>query len=465
MKSTTEKRKEHYFNLAYDILARQEEFMTDGKFLYHYNGIWQRVDNGDVIRNMRIIIENMFKEQCDIKMTLSSPTMAKKLYDAIRTSPSIPEVKIELKNSPLVAIENGKIILNLRTMQTRPIKPEDHQFWGYDYCYKPDARWADAPEFCEFAEQSIGIDLKKGNQNDPKRKHLLEIIAYLCTNVFGAKKMIVLLGPPSCGKSVFLQFVKKVVGSGNFVPLSLSDLSDKFRLQLLEHAHMIINDEMPCKGLRHLDLVKRTISCEDLIGEKKKGTPFSFVPTVKIIFAANQLPRLSEYDSGNAFAERLTILHFAKTIPRKDWNLDLADLLFEERDVIISAALQEVQGFLANPTAFDEDMDGRSILADYENENDSVHEFISDTSRCIRSQTPSTGEVRVSVKALYHHYVKYCDDNGISAIDLGTFRSQMEQFGFRRHKLRYHGQSVSCYVGIGLADENMFVLPGEGAVK
>lgn len=465
MKSTTEKRKEHYFNLAYDILARQEEFMTDGKFLYHYNGIWQRVDNGDVIRNMRIIIENMFKEQCDIKMTLSSPTMAKKLYDAIRTSPSIPEVKIELKNSPLVAIENGKIILNLRTMQTRPIKPEDRQFWGYDYCYKPDARWADAPEFCEFAEQSIGIDLKKGNQNDPKRKHLLEIIAYLCTNVFGAKKMIVLLGPPSCGKSVFLQFVKKVVGSGNFVPLSLSDLSDKFRLQLLEHAHMIINDEMPCKGLRHLDLVKRTISCEDLIGEKKKGTPFSFVPTVKIIFAANQLPRLSEYDSGNAFAERLTILHFAKTIPRKDWNLDLADLLFEERDVIISAALQEVQGFLANPTAFDEDMDGRSILADYENENDSVHEFISDTSRCIRSQTPSTGEVRVSVKALYHHYVKYCDDNGISAIDLGTFRSQMEQFGFRRHKLRYHGQSVSCYVGIGLADENMFVLPGEGAVK
>ena len=400
-----------------------------------------------------------------MKMMLSSPTMAKKLYEAIRTSPSIPEVKIELKNSPLVAIENGRNILNLQTMQTRPIKPEDRQFWSFDYSYEPQAKWSDAPTFCKFVRQSIGIDLENGNPEDKKRRHLLEILAYLCTNIFGAKKLIVLLGPPSCGKSVFLQFVKKVVGSGNFVPLSLSDLSDKFRLQLLEHAHMIINDEMPCKGLRHLDLVKRTISCEDLIGEKKKGTPFSFVPTVKIIFAANQLPRLSEYDSGNAFAERLTILHFAKTIPRKDWNLDLADLLFEERDVIISAALQEVQGFLANPTAFDEDMDGRSILADYENENDSVHEFINDASRCILPEPPNTGEFRVSVKALYRHFETYCDDNGISAIDLGTFRSQMEQFGFKRHKLRYHGQSVSCFVGIGLASESMCVLPGKGAVK
>ena len=400
-----------------------------------------------------------------MKMMLSSPTMAKKLYEAIRTSPSIPEVKIELKNSPLVAIENGRNILNLQTMQTQPIKPEDRQFWSFDYSYEPQAKWSDAPTFCKFVRQSIGIDLENGNPEDKKRRHLLEILAYLCTNIFGAKKLIVLLGPPSCGKSVFLQFVKKVVGSGNFVPLSLSDLSDKFRLQLLEHAHMIINDEMPCKGLRHLDLVKRTISCEDLIGEKKKGTPFSFVPTVKIIFAANQLPRLSEYDSGNAFAERLTILHFAKTIPRKDWNLDLADLLFEERDVIISAALQEVQGFLANPTAFDEDMDGRSILADYENENDSVHEFINDASRCILPEPPNTGEFRVSVKALYRHFETYCDDNGISAIDLGTFRSQMEQFGFKRHKLRYHGQSVSCFVGIGLASESMCVLPGKGAVK
>ena len=465
MKNTAEKRKENYFNLAYNSLVSRNEFMTDGKFLYHYHGIWQRVDDGDIIRNMRIIIENAFKEQCDMKMMLSSPTMAKKLYEAIRTSPSIPEVKIELKNSPLVAIENGRNILNLQTMQTRPIKPEERQFWSFDYSYEPQAKWSDAPTFCKFVRQSIGIDLENGNPEDKKRRHLLEILAYLCTNIFGAKKLIVLLGPPSCGKSVFLQFVKKVVGSGNFVPLSLSDLSDKFRLQLLEHAHMIINDEMPCKGLRHLDLVKRTISCEDLIGEKKKGTPFSFVPTVKIIFAANQLPRLSEYDSGNAFAERLTILHFAKTIPRKDWNLDLADLLFEERDVIISAALQEVQGFLANPTAFDEDMDGRSILADYENENDSVHEFINDASRCILPEPPNTGEFRVSVKALYRHFETYCDDNGISAIDLGTFRSQMEQFGFKRHKLRYHGQSVSCFVGIGLASESMCVLPGKGAVK
>ena len=465
MASNKHNNNRYYLEIAYNSLLAKKIFVTDGKFLYYASGIWHRIDGDNAIRNMRIIIENEFKDKADMRMTLSTPTMAKKLFDLIKTSPSIPEVKISLKNSPIAAIENGRTILDLQTMKTRPIKPEDRQFWAFDYSYKPAAKWSEAPIFCEFVRKSIGIDLENGDIGDNRRKHLLEILAYLCTNIFGAKKLIVLLGPPSCGKSVFLQFVKKVVGSGNFVPLSLSDLSDKFRLQLLEHAHMIVNDEMPCKGLRHLDLVKRTISCEDLIGEKKKGTPFSFVPTVKIIFAANQLPRLNEYDSGNAFAERLTILHFAKTIPRKEWKLDLADLLFKERDVIISAALQEVQCFLANPTAFDEDTDGRSILADYENENDSVHEFISDTSRCIRSQTPSTGEVRVSVKALYHHYVKYCDDNGISAIDLSTFRSQMEQFGFRRHKLRYHGQSVSCYVGIGLADENMFVLPGEGAVK
>lgn len=446
----------YYLALADTILKDKKIFVTDGKFLYYSDGIWHRIDGDNAIRKMRYIIEKEFKDKVDMRMALSTPTMAKKLFEAIKTSPSIREVHIELKNSSLVAIEKGKNILDLSTMQIRPIKSEDYQFWGYDFAYKPTAKWSDAPEFCKFISKSIGIDLRNGNKNDKKRKHFLETIAYLCTNAFGVKKMIVFLGPPSCGKSVLLKFLKKIIGKENFSPLSLSDLSDKFRAQLLEDVHVIINDELPCRGVRNLDILKKIISCEDIVVEKKKSTPFAFRPTVKVVFAANQLPQLREYDSGNAFAERITVLRFQQSIPRADWQLDLSERLYEERDTIVSCAIQEVRSFLANPTAFSEDEEGLAVLKEYKSENDSVNQFIHDKSSCVISSGKDDVACRVSVKTLFDEYVRYCETNAINAAVLVTFRQQMAQLGFKHHRLRYHGRSVSCFVGIGLAKDCMY---------
>lgn len=462
MKRKRDNDKNYYLNTGYEILVKRQKFVTDGKFLYHYDGIWRRIDSDNTIRIMRKIIEKEFAEQGDFKMNLSTPNMAKRIYEAIKTSPEIREIKINLNNSPIVAIENGKTILDLSTMKTRLIKPEDRQFWAFDYAYKPSAKWSDAPKFCEFVKKSIGIDLEKGNCGNNKRKHLLEIIAYLCTNIFGAKKMFVFLGPPSSGKSVMLRFLKDIIGEGNFAPLALSDLGDKFRAQLLENVHVIINDELPCRGVRNLDILKKVISCEELVVEKKKGTPFTFRPTVKVVFAANQLPRLDEYDSDNAFAERMTVLRFSKTIPQSEWQTNLAECLFGERDAIISCALKEVRPFITHPTEFTEDKEGLAVLKECENENDSVNQFIHDPSICTIDKVRSNLDCRVSVKDLFDGYVRYCDENAISAASMATFRQQMAQLGFEHHKLRYRGRSVSCFTGIRLATDCMLTLNEKG---
>lgn len=455
--STNEK--ESQFERGYNILIAQGRFSTDGKFLYHYDGLWRRIDGENCIRNMRSIIKNTFKDISPIQKVLSNPGMAKRLYDALKTSPDIPEIHPSLKNSPLVALENGRKIIDLTTMTTRSIEKGDHQFWAFNYAYQPKAKWSDAPKFCEFVKTSIGISLDDGDKSDKKRMHFLEIIAYLCTNIFGAKKMVVLLGPPSCGKSVLLSFLKKIVGKGNYVPLGLTDLGDKFRAQLLENTHLIINDELSCRGVRNLDILKKVISGEDLIVEKKKGTPFSFRPTVKVVFAANQLPQLAEYDSDNAFAERITVLRFGETIPRDKWELNLAEQLFAERDVIISCVLNEVRAFLTKPTAFTEDEEGIAVLHDYENENDSANQFIHDEDWCLLQKGGEESELRVSVKALFVEYCRYCNVNGMTPATLPVFRQQMAQLGFKITKARYaryrdsKKESLRCFKNIGLKQD------------
>lgn len=452
--TTTRNPKADYFEDARVRIMEKEKFVSDGKFLYHFEGVWQRFDGEEAIRKMRAIIEKEFKDDKKARKLLSTKSTAKRLYEDVKTSPSIPRVRLMLRNSPIVAIENGKTVIDLSTMKTRLIKPEDHQFWAFNYAYCPEAKWSDAPEFCEFVKKSIGIDLLNGDKNDNKRKHLIEILAYLCTNIFGAKKMVVFLGPPSCGKSVLLKLLKMIVGEDNFAPLSLSDLGDKFRAELLQNIHLIINDELPCRGVRNLDILKKVISGEEVIVEKKKGTPFALRPAVKVVFAANQLPRLAEYDSGNAFAERMTVLRFGKSIPRGEWQLDLAERLFEERDVIVSCALKEASEFIARPIEFTVDTDEAAVLRDYEKDNDSVNEFIHDAEYCVLAAAGMAKEsVRVGIKAFYDEYARYCEANAITAATMATFRQQMAQLGFDHHRLRYQGRSVSCYPGIGLKND------------
>lgn len=211
---------------------------------------------------------------------------------------------------------------------------------------------------------------------------------------------------------------------------------------------LVLNDEIGVVGIRRLDILKKIISGEALILEDKRAEPVSYTPHVKLIYAANALPSLGEYDAENAFASRILVVQFGKTLPREQWDLELKDKIIQERNVIISMAIKE-SGDFVKTLQFTTDPESERVIEAYKADNDSVRAFTNDTAWCVQGENQMVYTAR-----LYDVYTEYCHQNGLSAVKVAVFRTQLSQLGFKHDKGRIAGgKPLARTLGIALKEE------------
>lgn len=360
-----------------------------------------------------------------------SVSNARMLADELRNNDAFDMPIHEKKSRPLVITKCGKVGIGRASWKIESVKETDFETHAFDFSFQREAKWEDAPAFCEYAKTSLGIDLLNDKESSAKRQLLTEILAYAVSEVYGAKKMIIFLGPTNSGKTVLLNLLRNVAGADGYAPLSLEDMSDRFRAAILADVPLILNDEIGGNGIKRLEILKKVISGEPVILEKKGRDPKTCQIHVKPIFAANVLPQLLEYDSGNAFAERLQILYFPKSIPREQWKLDLSERICEEKDVIFSCSIMEANDFFER-LRFTDVPDGCKILNAYKEENATVQSFISDC--CILG-----AGMYEYTNILYEKYLNFCDSNCHRSIPRKMFRDQLIQSGFEICKGRVPG--------------------------
>ena len=299
-----------------------------------------------------------------------------------------------------------------------------------------------------FVKTSLGISTANPSQN-PKLKLLLEIIGYSLSNLWGAKKAAILLGPPHTGKSVILNFVENIIGTSLCRHLTLNDLADKYRCGQMNGARLLLSHEMKLGSLKRLDTVKSVISGDPITIEKKGVQAWDYIPRAKVLIAANSLPYLGEADVGGAFAERLIVLPFAnRDTKEKDTKL-LAKLL-EEKDQIVSLALKSMQGFLENELVFESLPEAQYIVDEYKVNGNPVTAFLEET--FIRTNNDSDF---VGLRQLYLEYESFCELNAFHKCSAARFRQQLAQLGFNfhRHRLDPKANPVSCVLGLKRKDD------------
>lgn len=399
--------------------------------------IWRPLPKDEVNARIRAL--------CFPDATYCPSEILNEIRKEIQTSPSLQFQNRVLQTGRFIITKKEKI--DLQNLQSHPLKKEDFFQHGIDFEFQADAVWSKAPFFCHYVNSSLNIDLVHGNRNEPKRKLLCQILVYLTSRLYGAKKMIILLGPSNSGKSVFLGFLRRLVGADGYVPLTLNDLSERFRGSSATNVGLIINDELACKGIGALDQVKRFISGEPVCIEQKYEDATSWTPRIKLIFGANSLPALKEYDSECGFANRIQVLAFSNAIPPENWDFELVNKLYCERNIIISAAIKEVGNFIQS-LVFTKVDESDQLLAVYKENNLSVRTFIDDAEWCIKKSNE-----RVSTAILYEKYTVFCKENCIEPVKISVFRNQLQQLGFNKIKARYNGKSVSCISGLRLFDE------------
>lgn len=395
--------------------------------------VWQKLEYFEVMPELRRLLPD----------ELNTAEAAKRLKEEIMTSSRFELKKPVLRGRHEVITPQGR--LNLDTLEITPIALGENIFGYANFHHKKDVTWKDAPVFCQYVQTSLGVDLTdESDQGNGKRQLLLQILVYMLTDLWGTKKAIVLLGPASSGKTVLLDFIRFVVGEKGYTALSMEDLSDRFRSSLIEHASLVINDEIGAK-IRNLDVVKKIISGEPVVVERKNGTPYTIFPNIKVCVAANALPRVLERDGEGAFAKRLQILQFVRAIPAERWVLNLSEKIIAERDVIMSCAIRESADFIAKPI-FTNDADGAKLLAMYQRENDSVKAFLEDSETCKRG----ADEICLA-EDFRNAYYAYCEAEGLPPIKKGL-NLWLQQYGIRQERTRgdKYKNPRSHYRGVSL---------------
>ncbi|MEM4914097.1 MAG: phage/plasmid primase, P4 family [Desulfurococcaceae archaeon] len=137
------------------------------------------------------------------------------------------------------------------------------------------------------------------NENDayPRVVLLLEIIGYtLYPHDYPFHKAILLVGDGSNGKTTYLKLIEKILSRVNISCVSLSDLDPRInRFAAADLFNKLANiSSEPAKRLFDPTLLKM-LTGEDLIRvERKFRDGFNMRNYAKMIFAANELPRVTE---------------------------------------------------------------------------------------------------------------------------------------------------------------------------
>lgn len=211
----------------------------------------------------------------------------------------------------LIAFSNG--LYDLTTRELKQFSPDVVVTNQIPWEYNPDAY----SEICDKTLNKIACD------DSDIRALLEEMIGYCFYRKNELSKAFICTGTKSNGKSTFLEMIQNVLGQGNYSALGLDELDEKFSTATMAGKLANIGDDISDEFLqgRSVAQFKKLVSGNMIKGEIKNNPDiFFFKPTVKLIFSANDIPRMK--DKTGAVLRRLIIVPFNATFSKDDADYD-----------------------------------------------------------------------------------------------------------------------------------------------
>lgn len=260
--------------------------------------------------------------------------------------------------------------------------------------------------------------------NDPQVRALLEeAIGYCLFRRNELGKAFILIGDKSNGKSTFLDLVKTMLGEENIASLDLKELGDRFKTAELCGKLANIGDDIGDEFIPDASRFKKLATGDRVNVERKGQDPFEFNNYAKMLFSANNMPRIK--DKTGAVQRRLVIIPFdAKFSPDDpDFRPFIKYELREAARIeyLIQLALQGLNRILLNHKFTESDRVKRQ-LEDYEESNNPIIAFINEVGLQSIENEPT--------KKVYMRYKEFCLANQFQAVSNVEFSRQItKRFG------------------------------------
>lgn len=269
---------------------------------------------------------------------------------------------------------------------------------------------------------------------------LQEYMGYCLIPTTKAQKMLMLVGKGGEGKSRIGAVLRSILGD-NMVSGNLSKVeTNRFARADLEHALLMVDDDMKTEGLPQTNYLKSIITAElpmDL--EKKNQQSYQGEMHCRFLgFGNGSLKAL--YDRSDGFFRRQIIL----TTKRKDKNREddpfLAEKLIAEKKGIFLWMLEGLKRLIARNYKFTISEKAKENMNMAVTDGNNVVEFMA-SEGYIRLKA----DYEVSTKDLYAVYKLWCDDNSLKPLSERSFSTFLHE-----NEDRYNLEATNnIYIGNG----------------
>lgn len=281
-------------------------------------------------------------------------------------------------------------------------------------------RWKYNPEaYSELADKT----LNKIACNDPQIRALLEEAIGYCfyrRNELG--KAFILTGDKSNGKSTFLSMVQCLLGDENISSLDLKELGDRFKTAEMFGKLANIGDDIGDEFIANPAIFKKLVTGERVSAERKGQNPFEFNNYSKLLFSANNIPRIK--DKTGAVQRRLTIIPFDARFSADDpdFNPYIKHLLKtdEVMEYMINLGIAGLKRVLLN-RKFTGSTKVQKAMDEYEENNNPIIGFFRE---CEDEEFQIENE---PTNVVYKRYQEYCLANSLQPMSNIEFSKQVNR--------------------------------------
>lgn len=332
----------------------------------------------------------------------------------------------------LIAFRNG--LYNLHDDSFVPFTPEHVITNKINWDYNPHAYW----ELTDEVMNNIACD-------DPAIRSLLEeMIGYCLFRRNELGKAFILTGSGSNGKSTFLNVLKTMLGKRNLSVLDLKKLGDRFSTVMLFGKLANIGDDISDEFVTDAAEFKKIVTGETIDAEQKGQPKFDFEPYAKLIFSANNIPRIGKGRDSSAIMRRLVIVPFNARFDETNPNFKpfIGDSLKgqESMEYLIQLGIQGLKRVLTN-RKFTTSEKVQAELQEYEETNNPILGFFRE---CENEEVQLENE---PTNKVYKKYQEYCIANTLTPLSKGEFSKQVKKhFDFVIVDKKVNGKKYRIFV-------------------
>lgn len=311
-----------------------------------------------------------------------------------------------MSDAKYIAFRNG--VLNIETNEFEDFSPDFVITNKIDFDYNPDA-------YSEITDRTLN---KLACQDSDIRMLLEEVIGYTLYRRNELRKAFIMIGDKANGKSTYLDMIKTMLGEDNTCALDLKELGDRFKTAELFGKLANIGDDIGDEFIPNPAIFKKLTSGDRLNAERKGQDPFDFNNYSKMLFSANNIPRIK--DKSGAVISRLVIIPFNATFSVNDEDFD-PYIKYKLRkpeaiEYLIQVGIEGLKRVLANQK-FTVSNKVQKELEEYEENNNPILLFFKEDPKIENEPTSH----------VYKKYSEFCLANSFTPMSNIEFSKQIKK--------------------------------------